>query len=213
MGPIGIYYLVSVDGRDFAGAFNKPSDMPGPPAWLGYVRVKNVESTVKAAKKAGGTLINGPMEVPGGDWVAQLLDPQGGMFAVHMLAADVQAAASTAQSSPAEAPATIEVTGAARSEERAAAKPAASKPAAKKASGKTESTAKAKTKSAAKPASKSKTATRTKKKSAKTLKRSSRKAVKVRSQTSRSKAKAAPQRKKSASKPKKRAAAKAKKGK
>jgi len=79
---IGIYYLVSVDGRDFAGAFNKPSGMPGPPGWLGYVRVKNVENTVKAAKKAGGTLINGPMEVPGGSWIVQVLDPQGAMFAL-----------------------------------------------------------------------------------------------------------------------------------
>ena len=212
MGPIGIYYLVSFNGRDFAGAFNKPSDMPGPPGWLGYVRVKNVENTVKAAKKAGGTLINGPMEVPGGDWVAQLLDPQGGMFAVHMLAADVQAADSTSQRAPAESPATIEVTGAARSEEPAA-KPAAAKRAAKKKPRKTESTAKAKSKSAPRPATRSKTATRTKKKSAKSLKRSARKAVKVRSQTSKLKAKAAPGRKKTASKPKKRAAAKAKKGK
>jgi predicted enzyme related to lactoylglutathione lyase len=28
-------------------------------------------------------VINGPMEVPGGDLIAQCLDPQGAMFALH----------------------------------------------------------------------------------------------------------------------------------
>jgi uncharacterized protein len=27
--------------------------------------------------------MNGPMDVPGGDRIAQCMDPQGGMFAVH----------------------------------------------------------------------------------------------------------------------------------
>ena len=27
-------------------------------------------------------MINGPMEVPGGDWVVQAMDPQGAMFAL-----------------------------------------------------------------------------------------------------------------------------------
>ena len=34
-------------------------------------------------KSAGGTVLNGPMEVPGGDWIAQCLDPQGAAFALH----------------------------------------------------------------------------------------------------------------------------------
>ena len=33
-------------------------------------------------KKAGGQILNGPMEVPGGSWIAQCLDPQGAMFAM-----------------------------------------------------------------------------------------------------------------------------------
>jgi predicted enzyme related to lactoylglutathione lyase len=31
----------------------------------------------------GAKVINGPMEVPGGDWIVQGLDPQGAMFALH----------------------------------------------------------------------------------------------------------------------------------
>jgi hypothetical protein len=33
----------------------------------------------------GGKIVNGPMQVPGGDWIAQGIDPQGAMFAVHSL--------------------------------------------------------------------------------------------------------------------------------
>jgi hypothetical protein len=47
------------------------------------VRVGDVQSSVGQVKDAGGTVINGPMEVPGGDWIAQCLDPQGAAFALH----------------------------------------------------------------------------------------------------------------------------------
>jgi predicted enzyme related to lactoylglutathione lyase len=31
----------------------------------------------------GGQVLNGPMEVPGGDIIAQCMDPQGAAFALH----------------------------------------------------------------------------------------------------------------------------------
>jgi predicted enzyme related to lactoylglutathione lyase len=34
-------------------------------------------------KASGGKVLNGPMDVPGGDRIAPCLDPQGGAFAVH----------------------------------------------------------------------------------------------------------------------------------
>jgi predicted enzyme related to lactoylglutathione lyase len=43
---------------------------------------------VKKVAKLGGRVINGPMEVPGGDLIAQCLDPQGALFAVHSSAAE-----------------------------------------------------------------------------------------------------------------------------
>ena len=39
--------------------------------------------TVRLVTERGGTIINGPMEVPGGDRVAAMMDPQGAGFAVH----------------------------------------------------------------------------------------------------------------------------------
>ena len=81
MGAMGKYVLFGSNGVQRGGMFNKPPEYPGGPAWLGYVRVKDVNDAVKKAKGARGTLVNGPMEVPGGDWIAQFVDPYGAMFA------------------------------------------------------------------------------------------------------------------------------------
>jgi hypothetical protein len=40
-----------------------------------------------AATEAGGKIVAGPMEVPGGDLIAIGMDPQGAAFAVHSAAA------------------------------------------------------------------------------------------------------------------------------
>jgi predicted enzyme related to lactoylglutathione lyase len=203
MGPLGTYYILKFADREFAGAFTKPAEMPGPSNWLGYVRVKNVHSVVEAAQKAGATLVNGPMEVPGGDWIAQLLDPHEALFAVHMLASDVKPAIEpTGQSSASgEPPGKIEVTGALRENSTEKASAGSLKAPARK------TRSRPKAKKASKPAA------APRRKASKSVKRSARKAAKVGSRTSRSKAKAAPARKKTAPRPKSRAAAKARKGK
>jgi predicted enzyme related to lactoylglutathione lyase len=95
MGPMGFYYLFGRNGMELGGMFDKPANVPGGPAWLGYVRVKDVNQTVKKVMSAGGTLTNGPMEVPGGDWIAQFVDPHGAAFAVHTVKADVASADAT----------------------------------------------------------------------------------------------------------------------
>src|SRR5688572_10975927 len=106
MGPeMGKYVLFGSNGVQRGGMFNKTAEMPGGPGWLGYVRVKDVNDAVKKAKAARGTLVNGPMEVPGGDWIAQFVDPYGAMFAVHVLAADLKQAQPAAAASSAAAPA------------------------------------------------------------------------------------------------------------
>lgn len=100
MGPGGMYLIFGRNGKQLGGIYKS---MPGQsePAWLGYVRVKNVEQAVKKVKAGGGQLVNGPMDVPGGDRVAQFMDPQGAAFAVHALAADLQPAAPKAEAAPA----------------------------------------------------------------------------------------------------------------
>ncbi len=93
MGPMGTYLIFGRNGMQLGGMFNK-GDMgkPGSGYWVGYVRVRDLDGAVAKAKGAHGTLLTGPMDVPGGDRIAQLMDPHGAFFAVHTVAADVGAA-------------------------------------------------------------------------------------------------------------------------
>jgi predicted enzyme related to lactoylglutathione lyase len=83
MGPMGIYQIYSRNGLQIGGMFNKPADMPMPPNWMVYIMVDSADRAAERVTKYGGKVCNGPMEVPGGDRIAQCMDPQGGMFAVH----------------------------------------------------------------------------------------------------------------------------------
>ncbi len=87
MGEAGTYQLYGAGGDPLGGMFDKPNGMPGPPMWLYYVKVRDVNEAVKKVAELGGQVINGPMEVPGGDLIAQCLDPQGALFAIHSSAA------------------------------------------------------------------------------------------------------------------------------
>jgi predicted enzyme related to lactoylglutathione lyase len=54
-----------------------------PPNWQIYFRVPDITSAVERITANGGRILNGPMEVPGGDWVVNAMDPQGAAFALH----------------------------------------------------------------------------------------------------------------------------------
>ena len=82
MGPLGIYYLFGMDGQPFGGMYNKSPDMPAP-AWWSYIQVDDAVRTAAQVSSLGGAVITGPVEVPGGDSIAILTDPQGVPFAVH----------------------------------------------------------------------------------------------------------------------------------
>ena len=83
MGENGTYQMFSRKGVLLGGMFNASPQMPAPPGWLHYVLVDDLNRAIEAVKSGGGQVLNGPMEVPGGDWIAQCMDPQGAMFAVH----------------------------------------------------------------------------------------------------------------------------------
>ena len=122
MGPAGVYQLIEHGGAQVGGAY-KLMDTSKPPHWLTYIRVASVDKAAAAAKAAGGRVTQGPMEVPGGSRIAQILDPQGGAFAVHEPAKEAQQPAASA---PAEKPAAA----AAPAKKPAAAAKAPAKPAA-----------------------------------------------------------------------------------
>lgn len=80
MGPAGIYQLFSVGGSDLGGIMTDPA-FPRP-AWLVYFRVDGIERAAGRIVQAGGQVVQGPMEVPGGGWIVSGRDPEGAMFAL-----------------------------------------------------------------------------------------------------------------------------------
>ncbi|HEX8796718.1 MAG TPA: VOC family protein [Polyangiaceae bacterium] len=83
MGPAGKYLVYSLNGTDLGGMMTKPREMPAPPHWMYYIEIAGLDDAIARAKGKGARVLNGPEDVPGGARIAQLMDPQGGAFALH----------------------------------------------------------------------------------------------------------------------------------
>ena len=81
MGPMGTYLLFANQDGVVGGMMTKPPQVARP-AWLYYFQVGDIEAAKGRIEAGGGRVINGPIEVPGGDWIIQGVDPSGAMFAV-----------------------------------------------------------------------------------------------------------------------------------
>lgn len=81
MGPMGTYQLFRAGTRDLGGMMTRPPQVPQP-AWLYYFNVEDIAAAAARVTAGGGKICQGPMEVPGGDWIVQAMDPQGAMFAL-----------------------------------------------------------------------------------------------------------------------------------
>ena len=82
MGPMGVYRIYGVGDLPLGGMMTLPPGAPMPPAWLYYTEVPSLEAVMSKATAKGAKVLNGPMDVPGGR-IAQMLDNQGGAFAIH----------------------------------------------------------------------------------------------------------------------------------
>jgi hypothetical protein len=54
-----------------------------PSHWGIYFLVDSIDVAVERIEASGGKILNGPMEVPGGDQVVNAMDPQGAAFSLH----------------------------------------------------------------------------------------------------------------------------------
>ena len=81
MGPMGTYQLFAAGGAPIGGMMTKTDEVPAP-HWLYYFTVAEIQAAATRVRNGGGQVLNGPQEVPGGMWVLQARDPQGGMFAL-----------------------------------------------------------------------------------------------------------------------------------
>jgi predicted enzyme related to lactoylglutathione lyase len=87
MGEGNMYHMYGRGAHPLGAMFNKPPEMPGPPAWMLYISVDDVNASAEQIKNLGGQILHGPEPVPGGDLIAYCMDPQGAAFAIHSTAA------------------------------------------------------------------------------------------------------------------------------
>jgi len=70
-----------IDGVQSGGMMTKMAKTPAP-FWLYYFNVPKLDPCVEAIKANDAQIVNGPMQVPGGQWIVHAVDPQGAMFAL-----------------------------------------------------------------------------------------------------------------------------------
>ena len=81
MGPMGQYQFVAHDGVTVGAIMGKPPQVPVS-AWAPYFWVSSIDAAQAAVAANGGTVFNGPHQVPGDLWVIQGTDPQGAVFSL-----------------------------------------------------------------------------------------------------------------------------------
>jgi len=79
MGPMGSYQLFAAGGANIGGMMTRQYQGE-PPRWNYYFRVDSTNAAIERLKAAGGTVVNGPQQVPSGEFVVQARDPQGLTF-------------------------------------------------------------------------------------------------------------------------------------
>ena len=81
MGEMGVYQTFGIGDTTLGGMMNKPPEVPVA-NWHYYFNAGNIDEAAERVKSAGGQIVNGPMEVPGGDFILMGIDPQGAFFAL-----------------------------------------------------------------------------------------------------------------------------------
>ena len=80
MGPMGTYRMFGA-GESMIGGMMQSAAL-GRPMWLFYIAVEDIDAAMARVSGAGGAILHGPQEVPGGGWILQGRDPMGVAFAL-----------------------------------------------------------------------------------------------------------------------------------
>ncbi len=81
MGPMGKYQFLWHNSKMIGALMSKPHKM-SVPSWMYYFRVPAIDAAIESLTANGGEVVNGPQEIPGGEFVINGADPQGAMFAL-----------------------------------------------------------------------------------------------------------------------------------
>lgn len=76
MGEMGDYVFISVAGTPIGAVMQRPKDAPAA-NWRFYFRSPDIDAAAATVKQRGGTVHRDPMEVPGGDRIIVISDPEG----------------------------------------------------------------------------------------------------------------------------------------
>jgi len=79
MGELGKYRFVQHDGVGIGAVMPTMPAMPQS-MWNFYVGVDDIDRAAEAVRSGGGKVTNGPMEIPGGEYALNGIDPQGATF-------------------------------------------------------------------------------------------------------------------------------------
>jgi len=84
MGPMGTYRIFDEGDHKTMGDGGMMMKAPQIPvcSWAFYFSVDSIKAAIERVKAGGGTIVNGPMQVPGGGWIIQGQDPLGAMFSL-----------------------------------------------------------------------------------------------------------------------------------
>ena len=80
--PADFYQLFSSAGQTIGGMLTKLPSVPQP-CWLYYFNVDDIGTAAKRVNDGGGRILQGPIELTDGCWIARCADPQGALFALQ----------------------------------------------------------------------------------------------------------------------------------
>jgi len=80
--PVGQYQIFADDSGDIGAMANTALNAETHTHWLYYFAVPDLELSLRAVRSLGGTILNGPMQIPGRELVAQCEDAEGATFAL-----------------------------------------------------------------------------------------------------------------------------------
>ena len=81
MGEMGVYQMFGTADTILGGMMTKPP-MVSVAYWNYYFNVGNIDEAAERVRSAGGQIVHGPVEVPGGDFIVMGVDPQGAGFSL-----------------------------------------------------------------------------------------------------------------------------------
>jgi predicted enzyme related to lactoylglutathione lyase len=78
MGAMGDYHFLGASGVSIGALMRSPSGQT--PRWLFYFGVEDIDAATAKVTAGGGRVLDGPHEIPGGEFSLHALDPQGATF-------------------------------------------------------------------------------------------------------------------------------------